>query len=91
MEWARGHLDAMYGRIESAWKCEGDTVTYRFTVPANTTATLFLRTTSPDVVTESGAPASESEGVRFIGYEDGKARYELVSGDYTFEVALESC
>lgn len=39
---ASGYFDSPYGRIESSWKKEGDTIIYNFTVPANTSATLIL-------------------------------------------------
>lgn len=42
MTWARGHYDSMYGRIESSWERVADGISYRFTIPANTTATLHL-------------------------------------------------
>lgn len=44
MTHAEGHYDSMYGRIESSWKREGDKTVYNFTVPANTSATLYLPT-----------------------------------------------
>jgi alpha-L-rhamnosidase len=39
---AKGHYDSMYGRIYSAWKSQQNTWTYSATVPANSTATLYL-------------------------------------------------
>ena len=42
MTWARGYYDSMYGRIESSWERVADGTLYRFTIPANTTATLHL-------------------------------------------------
>ncbi len=44
MTHAEGHYDSMYGRIESSWKREGGKTVYNFTVPANTSATLYLPT-----------------------------------------------
>ena len=49
---AEGYYDSMYGRINSAWKVVGNTLTYKATVPANTTATLHLPTSSADSVRE---------------------------------------
>ena len=40
--WAKGHYDSMYGRIESSWQRGAEGISYRFTIPANTTATLLL-------------------------------------------------
>jgi alpha-L-rhamnosidase len=85
MTWAKGHYDSMYGRIGSAWKVDGDRLIYSATVPANTTATLHLPARSRDAVTEGGQPAAQAEGVELIGYEDGKALFELESGRYEFE------
>lgn len=42
MKWAKGYYDSMYGRIESSWERVADGISYRFTIPANTTATLQL-------------------------------------------------
>jgi alpha-L-rhamnosidase len=44
LTWARGHYDSLHGRIESAWRIDGDRVQLEVTVPANTTATVILPT-----------------------------------------------
>jgi alpha-L-rhamnosidase len=88
MTWARGHYDSMYGRIESAWSVEGQRLTYRATVPANTTATLFLPAAPEAGVLEGGRPAGQADGVRFVRLETGRAVYELESGRYEFRADL---
>lgn len=87
MSWAEGYYDSMYGRIESAWKVDGKVLTYRATVPANTTATLYLPTSDPDSVREGGRDAQKAAGVSFVRYENGKAVYTLTSGSYVFTAA----
>jgi len=84
MTWAEGYYDSMYGRIGSAWKVDGATLTYRATVPANTTATLHLPTSSADSVKEGGKDARGASGIAFVKYEDGQAIYTLQSGSYVF-------
>ena len=42
LSFARGHYDSMYGRIESSWERRDDKTIYRFSIPANTSATLIL-------------------------------------------------
>ena len=42
MKWARGYYDSMYGRIESSWERGADGISYHFSIPANTSATLHL-------------------------------------------------
>ncbi len=84
MTWAEGHYDSVYGRIRSAWKTEGTTLTYRATVPANTTATLYLPAPSAESVKEGATDARRANGVTFVKYEHGKAVFTLESGRYTF-------
>jgi alpha-L-rhamnosidase len=81
---AEGYYDSMYGRIHSAWKVEGKTLTYRATVPANTTATLYLPAPSPDAVNEGGKPAKAAVGVTLVRQDGGKAVFQLKSGNYVF-------
>jgi alpha-L-rhamnosidase len=74
----------MYGRIGSAWKVAGTTLTYSARVPANTTATLFLPTSSADSVKEGATDARNAKGVTFVKYENGRAVFTLKSGSYAF-------
>lgn len=85
---AEGHYDSMYGRIRSAWRLEGKSLTYRATVPANTSATLYLPASTPGSVEEGGKPAGQAEGVRFIREESGRAVYRLEPGSYEFKSRL---
>lgn len=54
-----------YGEIVSEWRTEHRTLTYRATVPVNSTATLSVPTTDPSSVREGRAPpcpASRASG-----------------------------
>jgi len=86
MKWAAGYYDSMYGRIKSSWKTENGVLTYEASVPGNTTARLYLPASSVDSISENGKPVKKSKGVTFIGYEEGKAIFELTSGNYIFTV-----
>jgi alpha-L-rhamnosidase len=81
---AEGYYESMYGKISSSWKIDGKTLTFRATVPANTTATLYLPTSSEESVKDGAARARNANGVTFVRYENGKAVYTLKSGSYTF-------
>ena len=86
MTFAKGYYDSMYGRIESAWKLEGKKLFYTATVPANTTATLYLPATSEKGITEGGKPVKSAKGIKFIVYKNGKAVFELQPGKYDFVI-----
>ncbi|MDR2287378.1 MAG: glycoside hydrolase family 78 protein [Prevotellaceae bacterium] len=47
MTFARGYYDSPSGRIESSWEIQGNEIHYRFVVPENTTATLYLSGKKP--------------------------------------------
>ena len=62
---AEGYYDSMYGRISSAWKVNGNVLTYKATVPANTTATLYLPAASEKAVKEGGKETGKAKGHYF--------------------------
>lgn len=86
MTYAKGHYNSMYGRIESAWRVEGNAVIYQCTVPANTTATLHLPATSVKNIVEGNRTLKKSKGIEYVGTEDGKVILRLLSGRYSFEI-----
>ncbi|KUN00073.1 alpha-L-rhamnosidase [Streptomyces yokosukanensis] len=77
-----------YGRIVSEWRAEGRVLTYRATVPANSTATLSLPASAPTTVREGRTPLSRVPGVQYLGFADGTASYRLPSGHYELTASL---
>ena len=51
-------------------------------MPANTSAKVFVPAKDASSVTESGKPATETEGVKFLRMEDGRVVFEVSSGTY---------
>ncbi len=88
LTWVRAHYDSPYGRIVSHWKRLGETLTMHVTIPANTTATVYVPTSRPEAVQESGRAAAQAEAVQFHRAEGGIAVYEVGSGRYIFETPL---
>ena len=88
INWAKGHYDSIHGRISSDWSIEGDVFTWEIQVPTNTTATVYVPAIDSKQVTESGALASESEGVRFLRMDGDRAVFEVASGNYQFAAPL---
>ncbi|RYG32665.1 rhamnosidase, partial [bacterium] len=85
--WAKGSYDSIHGRIESSWKKVGNGLTLDVTVPANTTATVYIPASSVEAVTEGGTTAAQASGVRFLRMEKGKAVFEVGGGKYRFKTA----
>ncbi len=77
---ARAAYDSIRGRIVSGWRIADGVLTLEVTVPANTTATVYVPTADPGQVTEEGGMV----GVTFVRAEEGGAIYEVGGGSYTF-------
>jgi len=84
LAWARGHYDSIRGRIQSSWRVAGGELQMDVSVPANTTATVYVPAKDAARVMESGKPARASAGVQFVRMEDGAAVFEVQSGKYSF-------
>lgn len=84
LKWVRAEHDSMYGRIKSSWHKDGNKFSLDVTVPANTTATVYVPATSVEAVTESGKPAAKADGVTFLRIDDGAIVFALDSGSYSF-------
>jgi len=82
--WCQASYDSIRGQIVSDWKCDGDKFALAITVPANTTATVFVPAAGPEMVTESGKPAAQSPGVSLLRTEPGLVVFHLDSGSYQF-------
>jgi len=80
---------SMHGRIESNWKREGDTFRWQVTVPANTTATVYVPAKDATGVTESGKPAGKTNHLKFIRMEEGRAVFDAGSGTYEFRSTMK--
>jgi hypothetical protein len=76
--------DSIHGKITSAWRREPRQIGLRVTIPANCAATVFVPAGAPESVTESGRPAANSPGVKFLRMEAGAAVYQIGSGTYQF-------
>ena len=82
--WAKGHYDSIQGRIGSDWKIENKTFHWNITVPANTTATVYLPAMDAAAVTESGKAVLQADGVEFLRMENDRAVYQVSAGSYGF-------
>ena len=82
--WVKASYASIRGTIASDWRRNGDQFTLKVTIPANTTATVYVPAKSGDSVTESGQPATHSRGVRFLRMENGRAIFAVESGQYEF-------
>jgi len=85
---ARAELQSMYGTIRSAWTWKNNTFKWDITIPANTTATIYIPAQDISEVTEGGQPVHNSEEVTSLRMEDGCAVFTVEPGSYTFSAVM---
>lgn len=88
MDWVKGSFNSINGKIISEYKKENRNFLMKVSIPANTTATVYIPATNNKNVIESGKPASSAKGIKFMRVEDGRAVYEVGSGNYVFASTL---
>jgi len=88
LTWVKCGYDSIHGKIVSNWQRDGDKLTMDVTIPANTTATVYVPAKEAAEVTESGKPAGQAESVEFLRTEKYAAVYAVGSGTYRFQSSL---
>ena len=84
LSYVDGTYNSIYGKIKSSWKLEDDKFKWEVTIPANTSATIYVPTLNKEEVIEGNSPAAKSDGIRFVKWEDNLEVFEIQSGKYTF-------
>lgn len=80
LTYARSSYQSPYGEIATSWKKNTATFELDVTVPANTTATVYLPATAKQQLSEGG------KNIQPAGFEKGRAVVRIGSGNYKFKV-----
>jgi alpha-L-rhamnosidase len=88
VDWVKCSYQSPYGRIVSNWKKDGGSLSMEVTIPANTTATVYVPAKDKAEVTESGTSAMKAKGAKFLRNDGNAAVYALGSGTYRFQSTL---
>src|ERR1017187_10566664 len=88
LTWVEASYESIHGSISVRWERDGERFVLKATIPANTTATVYLPTRDSVVVQEGGMPAEQRPGVKFLRREGDRAVFAIESGSYAFESQL---
>ncbi|HSU56216.1 MAG TPA: family 78 glycoside hydrolase catalytic domain, partial [Candidatus Dormibacteraeota bacterium] len=94
LTWAKATYDSARGPISSEWKRTSRELTLNVTLPANTTATVWLPCHEAQAISEGGKPIATVEGIHSAvrnpqsAIENGWVRLEVGSGTYHFKCTL---
>jgi len=84
IDYAKASYKSIHGEIVSDWRIKGSTFTLNVTIPANTTAIVYVTADDIENVTVGGRAAAKSEAVRLLRMEDDRAVFAVDSGQYRF-------
>jgi alpha-L-rhamnosidase len=87
IDFVRAWRETTAGRIESQWRREKGDLRWDIAIPIGATATVYVPTADSAKVTESGQPAAQASGVKFLRQADGAAIYQVASGKYSFRLS----
>jgi len=79
-------FNSPYGKINSNWKKEKNTFSWTISIPANTSAEVYLPATNQKSISESGKNITKTEGVKFIRQDGDRMVYKVNSGSYSFQI-----
>ena len=86
LKWAEGHYDSMHGTIKSKWELKEDRTLYSISIPANTTATVYLKANSINDIRESGKKLKKSTTIELLDRDSERISFKIRSGNYSFKV-----
>jgi alpha-L-rhamnosidase len=86
LTWAKARYDSIAGPVAIAWEHDSGKFALHVSIPANTTATVYLPAESAQAVTEGGRSLTHAPGVKFLQVEDNRVELAIGSGEYNFAV-----
>lgn len=88
LRWVKAWHNSMYGKIVCNWTVKNRQFTLEVAVPPNCTATVYLPTSDPTSVRESGRPVKQQPGITVDDWSERRLRLNIESGRYCFTARL---
>lgn len=84
LNFASASYNTLYGTIKSSWKKTNQQFIWDITIPANSSAVVYIPASSGEDVMENNLTAAKANGIKSIGMEGRAAVFEVGSGSYHF-------
>jgi alpha-L-rhamnosidase len=81
---AQGSFDSIRGKITTKWKLENGKFSLHVTIPANATATVYIPTSDPSQVKESGQFMAQVSETKILRTESSLLVAQIPGGSYRF-------
>lgn len=89
LDFSRATFEGPYGTVRSGWERENGKIITRVTVPPNSRATVVLQAKDAGSVSENGENIRQNANITGIETVNGRVRFQVGSGSYTFEYPEE--
>ena len=84
LSYASTTYPSMYGEIKTRWEFIGTDYNLTVSIPANTSATVFLLAQDSESVTENGQSIKNNKDIKYLKAEGSNVLYKIGSGTYHF-------
>jgi alpha-L-rhamnosidase len=88
LAYVKANYESVHGLISTEWRRDGSWFTLDVSIPANTTATVFIPAQSAAAVTEGGVPAAKARYVTVLRASDGIVALAVSAGTYSFNAVM---
>ncbi|MHA6279332.1 glycoside hydrolase family 78 protein [Salinimicrobium sp. CAU 1759] len=86
LKFVKASHNSPFGMIKSEWELLNGDFHWNISIPANTTATVYVPADGREQVMENGVMAEKAEGITYLLEEENRVLYSLGAGDYSFLV-----
>ncbi|SDM33268.1 alpha-L-rhamnosidase [Catalinimonas alkaloidigena] len=86
LRYVNASYQSVQGLIRSHWQKSKNRLTWDITIPANTSARVYLPTDEVKNIKVGNAPLNQVPAVRVVGTENGKTVLDVASGHYQFTI-----
>ena len=87
LEFVNASHESPYGLIKSEWKKAGEDLSWKISIPANTSALVSFPAKSLSQITEKEKPVAGRQDIITISEKEGDVTVNLLSGDYVFYIS----
>ena len=87
LTWAKGCYESIHGKIIINWSIDNRIFNLEVSIPANTTATVYLPAESVENTYENEKPIQESKEIKILSFENKTLCLEINSGKYVFKTS----
>ncbi len=86
LQWVKSTYNSVRGPITSNWHKSDNEITFDITIPANTTATVYLPSDKLQAIKEGGKPVTAVSDIKLSTCNNGVSAWNIGSGSYHFTI-----